>query len=163
MEAPTALILGLGNDLVSDDGFGPAVARACRELLGGREDVTVEEASRAGLDILPLLSAHRRALIVDVVRTERRPAGTVLEWPLAQAGEARCLGGSHQVDLPSALVLGRLLGWPLPESVKLLVAEAEDLATLHEGLTPAVAEAVKEAAAIAVRWVEDGTLEEVAP
>jgi hydrogenase maturation protease len=102
-------------------------------------------------------------LILDVVRTEQRPAGTLLEWPLEQAGAARCLGGSHQVDLPSALALGRLLGWPVPESVALLVAEAEDLATLHEGLTPAVAKAVREAADMAVRWVEEGTLEEVAP
>jgi hypothetical protein len=48
----------------------------------------------------------------------------------------------------------------MPESVALLVAEAKDLTTLHEGLTPDVAGAVPKAAALTLRWVERGSLTE---
>ena len=45
---PGALILGLGNDLVSDDGFGPAVAELCARRFEEDSRVHVESASVAG-------------------------------------------------------------------------------------------------------------------
>jgi len=153
---PTAelLVLGLGNDLVADDGFGPAVARECRRALRGREDVAVEEASAAGLRLLDLLAGYRRALILDVVRTARVPPGTLLDWPLSGGDRARTLGGSHQCDLLTALALGRALGFELPDEVRLVVAEAEDLETIRESMSPAVAAAARRALALVGEWID---------
>ncbi len=153
MAQPETLVLGLGNDLVADDGFGPAVARACRRDLAGRDDVAVEEAAAAGLRLLDLLAGYRRALIVDVVQTGRVPAGTVLNWPVRDSARARTLGGSHQCDLTTALELGRLLGYELPAEVSILVVEVADLATIREALTPDVAAAVGQARRLVAEWV----------
>ena len=158
MERQGTLVLGLGNDLISDDGFGPAVACICRTLLANRPDVVVEAASVAGLNLLDLLSGHTRALIVDVVQTGASEPGTLIEWPVERASAGRTLGGSHQTDLLTTLALGRSLGYALPDSISLLVAEAEDLLTVHEGLTPAVAISVPIAAEMARFWVETGAL-----
>jgi hydrogenase maturation protease len=158
MKRRTTLVLGLGNDLISDDGFGPAVACSCRALLADHPDVTVEAASVAGLNLLDLLQGHDRALIVDVVQTGTAEPGTLTEWPVARASAGRTLGGSHQTDLVTTLALGRSLGYPLPDSITLLVAEAEDLLTVCERLTPAVATSVPIAAEMARRWVETGAL-----
>jgi hydrogenase maturation protease len=177
------LILGLGNELVSDDGFGPAVARACREVLtsgagavGPGSDKTVaaagidpdpgaemivtpnglvriETAAAAGLRLLDLLPGHERALIIDVVQTGRHPAGTVMEWPMERASSARTLGGSHQADLGTTLTLGRSLGYDIPREIVLLVAEAEDLLTIREELTPSLRPAVWKAATLALEWL----------
>jgi len=154
MESPGALVLGLGNDLVADDGFGPVVARECRCHLGDRGDVAVEEGSVAGLRLLDLLSGYRRVLILDVVQTGRVPPGTLLEWPLPQSARAWTLGGSHQCDLLTTLALGRSLGFALPEEVALLVAEAADLQTVREELTPEVAAAVPRARALVADWLD---------
>jgi len=154
MAHPPALVLGLGNDLVSDDGFGPAVARACRSALDGREDVAVEEAAAAGLRLLDLLAGYRRALILDVVQTGRVPPGTLLDWPLGRSGGAWTLGGSHQCDLLTALALGRTLGFELPEEIAVVVAEAADLRTIREELTPEVAAAVARAQAVVTDWLD---------
>lgn len=158
MERRATLVLGLGNDLISDDGFGPAVADRCRELLADRSDVAVEAASVAGLNLLDLLAGHDRALIVDVVQTGAAEPGTLIEWPVDRASAGRTLGGSHQTDLLTTLALGRSLGYDLPASITLLVAEAEDLLTVREALTPAVAGSVPIAADMARRWVETGAL-----
>jgi len=153
-----ALVVGLGNDIVSDDGFGPAVAAACRAALGAREDVAIESASVAGFHLLDLIVGHDRVLIVDVVRTGERPPGTLLRWPLTHASAARTLGGSHQADLQTTLVLGRALGYPIPDEITVLVAEALDLETVREEMTPAVAAAVPAAASLVATWIETGEL-----
>jgi len=158
MTQPKSLILGLGNDLISDDGFGPTVATHCRGALADRTDVAVLDASVAGFHLLDLLSGYRRALIVDVIQTGRFRPGTLLAWPIASAAAARTLGGSHQADLATTLALGRAMGQQLPTSIDLLVAEAEDLLTVREGLTREVEAAVPLAVDMARRWVEDGVL-----
>jgi len=154
MARAEALVLGLGNDLVADDGFGPAVARECKVHLGDRGDVAVEEAAAAGLRLLDLLSGYRRALILDVVQTGRVPPGTLLDWPLPNSASAWTLGGSHQCDLLTALTLGRSLGFALPEEIAVLVAEASDLSTIREELSPAVAAAVPRARVLVAEWLD---------
>jgi hydrogenase maturation protease len=158
MSSRKVLILGLGNDLISDDGFGPAVAARCRMLLGERSDVIIQDASVAGFHLLDLLSGFDRALIVDVVQTGTLPPGTLRALPIESASAARTLGGSHQMDLATTLALGRALGQNLPSRIDLMVVEAKDLLTVREGLTCEVKAAVPSAAGWAVRWVEDGVL-----
>lgn len=158
--AGRSLVLGLGNDLVSDDGFGPRVAALCAERLGRRPDVAVESAAVAGFRLLDLLSGYGRALIVDVVSSGTRPPGSLSELPLSEASRGRTLGGSHQIDLETALSLGRRLGYELPASVRVLAAEARDLSTIHEGLSPELEAAVPRAVEQVLEWVEG---EEVPP
>jgi hydrogenase maturation protease len=161
------LVLGLGNTLISDDGFGPAVVEACCRLRaervrengergdGGKQPaVEFLDAAAAGLRLLDLLAGSERALILDVVQSGLYPPGTLLEWPAAAASNGRSLGGSHQCDLLTALALGRALGVPLPGEVTLLVAEAEDLETIAERLTREVERAVPRAAALVEEWIE---------
>jgi hydrogenase maturation protease len=150
MERPTALVLGLGNELISDDGFGPGVAEGCQGALAGHPEVAVEWAAAAGLRLLDLLAGYRRCLLVDVVQTGRYPPGTLLWWPKTASGRARTLGGSHQADLATVLGLGKALGYELPSELLLLVAEAEDLQTIRESLTPALSAALPRAVEVVV-------------
>lgn len=165
--------------MLSDDGFGPAVARLVRERLdtlpgalasaeaGGlakdegsaADDVTVEEASVAGFHLLDLLNGYDRVLLVDVVQTGRYPAGTLLDLPLQKASSARTLGGSHQMDLVTTVRLGQLAGYRLPGSITILVAEAEDLLTLGERLTPGLERAVPAMAALVWQRLARGAAE----
>jgi hydrogenase maturation protease len=147
------LILGLGNDLVSDDGFGPAVVARCRGPEFERPDLVVEEASVAGFHLLDLMQGYARVLLVDVVMTGRYPPGTLLEWPLAAAGSGRTLGGSHQMDLVTTLTLGGRLGMSLPTEITLLVAEAQDLLTVREELTPELYAALPRAEQMVRDWI----------
>ena len=152
---PTALVLGLGNELIADDGFGPAVAGACRSWASRREDVAIESAAVAGLRLLDLISGYRRVLIVDVIKTLKHPPGTLLRWPLSEASRTFTLGGSHQVDIDAALSMGRSAGHVLPDAITLLVAEARELLLLRERLSDELAAAVPRAARLAMEWLDE--------
>ncbi|MFB3907354.1 MAG: hydrogenase maturation protease [Candidatus Eisenbacteria bacterium] len=149
------LVLGLGNDLISDDGFGPVVARACEAAgLAARPGVEIVEASVAGFHLLDLIQGRRRVLILDVVRTGQRHPGALFPLRVEEASAGRALGGSHSIDLATALELGRHVGATMPEEIAILVAEAVDLETIREELTPAVAGAVPVAVARVAAWLD---------
>ena len=63
------------------------------------------------------------------------------------AGQAVHLGPGHDADLPTVLALGgKLTGGSMPRDVIVFAVEASDLTTVSTELTPAVANAVAEAA-----------------
>jgi hydrogenase maturation protease len=154
-----ALILGLGNDLLTDDGFGPAVVTAARPLVGQLPGVRLETAAAGGFRLLDVLAGADEALIIEVVRTGLMPAGTVRWWPLADAAAGRTLGAGHGMDLATTLAFGAAAGYPMPRRVDLLVAEARDLETISERMTAEVQAAVPEALREVLEWVAPGRRE----
>jgi hydrogenase maturation protease len=147
------LILGLGNDLLTDDGFGPAVVAAARPLVERLPGVRVETAAAGGFRLLDVLAGADEVLIVDVVQTGLMPPGTVTWWPLADAASGWTLGAGHGMDLATTIEFGSAAGYRMPQRVELLVAEAGDLETIGERLTNEVQAAVPEAVCEVVRWV----------
>lgn len=61
------LILGVGNLLAGDDGFG---VHAVRRLLeqGVPEGVDVEDGATGGVDLLELMAAYDRVIVIDMLR-----------------------------------------------------------------------------------------------
>ncbi len=153
MTTENALILGLGNDLLTDDGFGPAVIAAARPLIEQRPGVRLETAAAGGFRLLDLIAGADEVLIIDVVRTGRVPPGTVTWWPLADASAGRTLGAGHGMDLATTLAFGAAAGYRMPRRVDLLVAEARDLETISERMTAEVQAAVPAALREVVEWM----------
>ena len=69
-------VLGLGNVLMGDDGFGPAVARAFESEYVIDGDVEVVDLGTPGLDLMPWFFDADRLVIVDTVKSDA-PAGTL--------------------------------------------------------------------------------------
>lgn len=135
------VVIGLGNELLGDDGLGPVVARELAAL-GTLPHVEVREAAAGGLRLLELLEGFSRAILVDAVETSEQPPGTIRELSLEAALLAVPAAGGHGIRLDEALALGRALGVTLPSDVVCLSVAVADARTFREGLTPAVAEAV---------------------
>ena len=152
-----SLVVGLGRGDRTDDGVGPAVARAVAARLRGRGEVQVcaEEDPTALLD---LWEDHDHVVLVDAVVTGG-PAGTLHRLDLGAdapslpseswAGTGRA--GTHGFGLATAVELGRALG-RLPERVVVIGIEAGNL-DLGDELSPAVAAVVEEAAALVAKEV----------
>ena len=66
-------VLGLGNVLMGDDGFGPAVVRAFEALYEVGPDVEVFDLGTPGLDLTPWLADVDRVIIVDTIKSELPP------------------------------------------------------------------------------------------
>jgi hydrogenase maturation protease len=135
------LVLGLGNPVLSDDGVGIRIARRLEDRVDQRE-VTVMEASQAGLSILDLLAGYDRAIIVDAVQTVGGEAGQVHHFSPEVLDTARHAASPHDIDVGTALELGSRLGLPLPKQMVIFGVEAADVGTFSEECTAQVREAI---------------------
>ena len=80
MPRDPTLVLGLGNELLRDDGVGLLAARRVAELMGPR--AVLEEACVATIDLLPVLRGRRRVVVVDAYVSELDPPGTAVHAAL---------------------------------------------------------------------------------
>ena len=133
------LVLGLGNELLSDDGIGMLTARRLAGEFCGRADVV--ESGLSGVALLDILAGHPKAIIIDAMQTGQVPPGTILEL---DPGDFRAIPSPspHYTGLPEMITLARELNLEFPDEVRILAVEAEDLRTIGGPLSPPVAEAM---------------------
>lgn len=129
------LLLGLGNDLLTDDAIGLRVVAAARRLLNGRMNVSVVESMEMGLALLDLIAGFNSLVVVDAVQTGRVPPGFVHEFN-DHDQKALPIVSPHFTGLGETLALGKQLGVAVPGQVSILAVEVEDPYTVGSRLTP---------------------------
>lgn len=131
---PPVLLLGLGNDILSDDAIGLRVVREVRRRVDGTAGVEVVETEEMGLALLDFIIGYRDVVIVDAAQTGKAEPGFVHELGVS---DLKCLraGAPHSLGLGEAIGLGRALGMHVPQRVKILAVEVEDAGTLGTQLT----------------------------
>jgi hydrogenase maturation protease len=130
------LVLGLGNTILRDDGVGVYVARALGERLAGLADVA--EAELAGFELIERLKGYDRAIIIDAILLDGEAPGTVFCMRPDDIRITARLASFHDIDLVTALELGKRLRFPMPDDVVIYAVQAEDTLTLGEGCTEEV-------------------------
>ncbi len=144
-----ALVIGLGNPLLGDDGVGWRIAeRVQQEAEGMAVAVEVDFVSLGGLALMERLVGYEWAVLIDAITTGQAPAGTVHQFPLEALPDlaAGHIGSAHDTSLQTALSVGRALGAVLPEHITIVAVETNPVFEFGLDLTPAVARAVPEAA-----------------
>ena len=148
------LVLCLGNEVLSDDAFGPIIADRLRLLEREDDDVEIIYAPSAGLSLLELLEDRVAVLIVDTIITNAAPPGTLHHFSIGAQAPTRGLINSHEVNLPTALELGRQLGYAMPEDIQVVAVEAMDVLTLSQKLTPPVTAVIEQTTAYIREWIK---------
>jgi hydrogenase maturation protease len=140
------LVLGLGSPLLRDDAVGLHVVRRLRSLLQKAPGVEVAEDHRGGLHLMERLIGFDRVVIIDAQRSNRSP-GTVRVFS-ATVVPTQHSASAHDVDLPTALELGRRSGAALPRlsDIRVVTVEAADVHSFGEECTAAVAASIPLAA-----------------
>ncbi len=136
------VIIGLGNTVLSDDGAGVYVAR----MLSGRfetGDISVIETDSVGMNLMEMLGGFDRAFIVDAILLNGEEPGTVFRLRADDLQIAPRLSACHDIDIVTALELGRQLGLHMPDEVTIFAVQGDDMKTLHEGCTPDVEAALE--------------------
>lgn len=148
--AKRVLICGCGNILFGDDGFGPAVAKYLLENYPLPEDVLVLDVGTSIRDLLfDLVLSDRKPqkiIIIDAVEHQDRQPGEVFEIPVDAIPPKKTADFSlHQ--FPTVNLLQELQEHTRLE-IHIIVAQVQELPEeVRPGLSPAVAGAIKEAAA----------------
>ncbi|HEY5948330.1 MAG TPA: hydrogenase maturation protease [Kofleriaceae bacterium] len=130
------LVLGLGNVLCGDDGAGIVVVHRLRREWQLPRDVRVVDGGTLGLDLLALVAASDRVIIVDAVRDDA-PAGTLVRLSgdeVAPAVYERL--SPHQIGVAD-LIAGAALVDQYPTDV-VIVGVVPAMTDLQLGCTPVV-------------------------
>jgi hydrogenase maturation protease len=144
------LVLGLGNTIMTDDGFGVRAVEALSSRCRFGDEVRLLDGGTLGLDLLPHLEGIERLLIVDALEMHAAP-GTVFrlegeEVPRAFAGKLSV----HQMGVQDLLAVAELMGhlprelvvWGVqPQSIEM---GTELTPTVTAALQPVVEGVVKE-------------------
>lgn len=155
------LILGVGNPMFGDDGFGVECIRRLADL-PGFEEVEILDGGTSGIYLLPHFEGRSHVWIVDAVHFRGTP-GTVIELPAEQVA-ARLNNvklSEHQVTLNEVLALLDLLE-ARPPFIKLIGVQPEHM-RFAGGLSDTVAARLPEVIDILRREVSHAANECAVP
>ena len=133
----TLLLLGLGNDILTDDAVGLHVVHELQRELAGHPAIDFRETTEMGLALLDFITGYRTVAIVDSIQTGKAAPGFLHELDATALNQ---LAGRtpHFVGVSETLALGKQLGLPMPEQVRVFAIEVADPFTLGTALTPAL-------------------------
>jgi hydrogenase maturation protease len=145
------IVVGLGNPILSDDSVGIKVAGLIKQRLTEHAGVDVVEAYAGGLRLMEAIAGYDRAIIVDAMKTDLHPPGTIRMLSLESLTRTRNTLCTHDADLATTLSLARDLGLVVPEVVEIMGIEAYDVESFGEELTSEVSRALPLAVADLLR------------
>ena len=135
--APTVLVLGIGNTVMSDDGVGVKVVQSLQNGYRFPENVELVDGGTLGLDLLPKLEGISHLIMVDAVETGKKPGSLVRltgeDLPIALETKI----SPHQMGLKDLLAVARLLGH-VPREMVLIGVQPGSI-EMDTELTPEVA------------------------
>ena len=153
----TTLVLGIGNNLLTDEGVGIHVAALLAAVHPSEPGLTYMDGGTLSFTLAQPIAEHDNLIVVDAARFGESP-GTVrrLEGPAMDRYLAGNRQSVHEVGLADLLDIARLSA-TFPVRRALVGIEPASLAW-GEALSAAVAPAVAEAAALVLatarRWAD---------
>ncbi len=148
------MVLGCGNTLLGDDGFGPAVIRALhndRKLPAGVTCADVGTGIRDHLFnflLAPGLAPERLIIVDAVAGTDREPGEVFLLRPPRPDDRA----GGHDLSLHRGPGLAILQQLAAHTTIDIIAARPARIpATVSPGLSPAMRNAVRRAAGLVLQ------------
>ena len=137
-------VIGLGSPIMCDDAVGLRVSEAIDAL--GMDDVDCFQEAIGGLDIIPVLWGYRNVIIVDAIQTGQYGPGTVMLYSERDFDENVTHAATHDVNLPTAIKIGRQMDPSLmPDEVRFVALEVQDIRTMTETMTLEVEASVESA------------------
>ena len=102
------IVLGVGNQILGDDGVGVHVANELKKHIQN-PNVTIDEAITGGMNLLDLILGYEKAIIIDAVKTKEGETGEVKRIPLDDFSTMHSCN-PHDVSLIEAIKMAKKLG-----------------------------------------------------
>ena len=138
MKRPT-LILGLGNDLLGDDGVGLKAARRVAGQCGDTADLA--ETCVATIDLLPILSGYRHVVVLDAFLSDDLPPGSTIQARPDDLPKGFGFRSFHTLSFREMLRLGVEFDLPMPDDISIHGLVVKEPYTFGERFTEEVEEA----------------------
>ncbi len=118
------LVLGMGSEILMDDGVGSRLADKLREenLPPGFH---VETSNIGGLELLEIIKDYDQLIILDGMRGGRN-VGDLYFFSPENFRETLHLSTKHDASFLNALKVGEYVGYNLPRSINIVGIEVEE-------------------------------------
>ena len=134
MKPRRIIILGVGNILFTDEGFGICVVEKLERLYRFPDNVSLVDGGVLGLNLLGVMFEADHLIVVDTIKNKGNPGSLYRLEGDAIPQRIRAKNSLHQVDLIEALTLVQALD-KVPETV-ILGVEPKDIERPGLELTP---------------------------
>ena len=137
------LVLGIGNEMLKDDGIGPKVVKKLQNFLpSGNIDYMTSLVG--GMETIEMMKGYDETVIIDGIMTEGGVPGTVyfMNYPLNKS--TLHLSNAHDISFDMSVKLARRLNIPFPEKIRIIAIEILEDREFGEELTPTLQEKYSE-------------------
>ncbi|MBN1273284.1 MAG: hydrogenase maturation protease [Candidatus Aminicenantes bacterium] len=128
MKDQGTVLVGIGNDVLSDDRIGPYLARR----LGKKLNVSFCILPHISLDLLDYVENKDTVIIIDSFHRPDYPVGEIKQFQLSDLESRDNPTYSHGVTIPIIFEMGKKIGSPLPEKTVVFGINVSDNLTLSE-------------------------------
>jgi hydrogenase maturation protease len=137
------VVLGVGNRLMGDDGFGPRVIEAL-EKRDIPPNVELMDAGVGGMAILSWIEGADKVVIIDSVQTGNEPPGTIYRFTDKELPPSEMFMLSlHDLNLVDTINIGRVVQ-KMPDEIVIYGVEVKRIAEFTIEMTPEVEAAMAE-------------------
>jgi hydrogenase maturation protease len=138
------LIVGIGNILLRDEGFGPHVIKELQKM-ELPSYVELLDGGTAGADLLDFICDRRKVIVIDAIAADVEP-GSILRMAASDfTGNLQQNVSLHELGLIEALLMAKQLGCA-PKEVVIFGVKPEDISCgteLTEKITKAVPKVIE--------------------
>jgi hydrogenase maturation protease len=138
------LVLGIGNDILGDDGVGIHIVREVAKHISSG-DVIVEETGAAGLSLLERIKGYERLIIADAILTDNTEVGKIHRLTLKDLAKTNDSITPHEAALRTTLEIGNsLFPGEMPRDVVVFAVQTHDVDQVTGKMSRPVKAAVPE-------------------
>ncbi len=131
------IVVGLGNEILTDDGIGPALCKEMEKLFP-LPNIKYITATTGGLEILEMIRDYKTVMIIDAIRTKNGIPGTVYYLTPSDFKETLNISNIHDISFLTALKLGEKLGINMPETIHIIAVEIIEDLVFSESFSPEI-------------------------
>ena len=135
------LILGLGSEILTDDGIGLRIVRDLKNILTFQVEknlkgrIDFKTCLTGSLDLLEIIKNYNTLIILDATKTQNGIPGDVYKYSLENYKDTIHLQNIHDISFQDTLKLGKSTGLIIPEKVEILAIEIFDNLTFSSSLS----------------------------
>jgi len=133
----SVLILGIGNEILTDDGIGPKLVQ---DLDKSRlpAHVKYQYASLGGLELLDIIQDFDIVFFIDAIKTGKDIPGSIHCFTPDDFKETLHLSNLHDINFLTALELGKQTGMKIPTSITIIAIEIEEDSVFSYSFSPVI-------------------------
>jgi hydrogenase maturation protease len=116
------LVLGIGNDILKDDGIGIKLVNDLR-LMDFPAGIRFETTLLGGLETLEIIKGYDKVIIVDAIKTENGIPGEIRSYNPSFFRNTLHLSNLHDINFLTSLELAKKIGIDVTEDITIITIE----------------------------------------